>query len=107
MNTLHKFAVLTLSAVLTVCLLAGCGGSAANSTALSITCITDGIVSRKRPLIRAVTSIRGRLSSISGMTSRPLVFMMSFSPALSLRASMRSGVGPMKTRPFRRQRLAK
>ena len=25
MNTLHKFAVLTLSAVLTVCLLAGCG----------------------------------------------------------------------------------
>ena len=34
MNTLHKFAVLTLSAVLTVCLLAGCGASA-SSTASS------------------------------------------------------------------------
>ena len=35
MNYLHKFSVLTLSAVLSVCLLAGCGGSAANSTASS------------------------------------------------------------------------
>ena len=35
MNTLHKFAVLTLSAVLTVCLLAGCGASA-SSTASSV-----------------------------------------------------------------------
>lgn len=34
MNTLHKFAVLTLSAVLSVCLLAGCGASA-SSTASS------------------------------------------------------------------------
>ena len=35
MNTLHKFAALTLSAVLTVCLLAGCGASA-SSTASSV-----------------------------------------------------------------------
>ena len=34
MNTLHKFAALTLSAVLSVCLLAGCGASA-SSTASS------------------------------------------------------------------------
>ena len=39
MNTLHKFAALTLSAVLSVCLLAGCGASAsstASSTASSV-----------------------------------------------------------------------
>ena len=30
MNYLHKFAVLALSAVLTVCLLAGCGASASS-----------------------------------------------------------------------------
>ena len=34
MNTLHKFAALALSAVLSVCLLAGCGASA-SSTASS------------------------------------------------------------------------
>ena len=33
MNTLHKFAVLTLSAVLSVCLLAGCGASASSGAA--------------------------------------------------------------------------
>ena len=32
MNTLHKFAVLTLSAVLSVCLLAGCGASASSTS---------------------------------------------------------------------------
>ena len=31
MNTLHKFATLTLSAVLSVCLLAGCGASASSA----------------------------------------------------------------------------
>ena len=35
MNHLHKFAALTLSAVLSVCLLAGCGASA-SSTASSV-----------------------------------------------------------------------
>ena len=37
MNTLHKFAVLTLSAVLTVCLLAGCGASASSTACLLYT----------------------------------------------------------------------
>ena len=32
MNTLHKFAALALSAVLSVCLLAGCGGSASSAS---------------------------------------------------------------------------
>lgn len=43
MNTLHKFAALTLSAVLSVCLLAGCGASASStaSSAVSDAAVSD------------------------------------------------------------------
>ena len=38
MNTLHKFAALTLSAVLSVCLLAGCGASASSTASSAVRC---------------------------------------------------------------------
>lgn len=43
MNTLHKFAVLTLSAVLTVCLLAGCGASASSTASSAASSVASSV----------------------------------------------------------------
>ena len=43
MNTLHKFAALTLSAVLTVCLLAGCGASASSTASSAASSVASSV----------------------------------------------------------------
>ena len=45
MNTLHKFAALTLSAVLSVCLLAGCGASASSTASSAASDAASSVVS--------------------------------------------------------------
>ena len=45
MNTLHKFAVLTLSAVLSVCLLAGCGASASSTASSAVSDAASSVAS--------------------------------------------------------------
>ena len=43
MNYLHKFAVLALSAVLTVCLLAGCGASASSTASSAASSVASSV----------------------------------------------------------------
>ena len=43
MNYLHKFAVLTLSGVLTVCLLAGCGASASSTASSAASSVASSV----------------------------------------------------------------
>ena len=43
MNTLHKFAALTLSAVLSVCLLAGCGASASSTASSAASSVASSV----------------------------------------------------------------
>ena len=74
MNTLHKFAVLTLSAVLSVCLLAGCGASAsstassaASSTASSVAVSSEAasVASAAQATVEfTVTAADGSVSSV-------------------------------------------
>ena len=82
MNTLHKFAVLTLSAVLTVCLLAGCGvqrikerrtvgrtsaSSAASSVASSVAAseVASSAASKAQATVEfTVTAADGSVSSV-------------------------------------------
>ena len=74
MNTLHKFAVLTLSAVLTVCLLAGCGAStsstassAASSVASSVAAseVASSAASKAQATVEfTVTAADGSVSSV-------------------------------------------
>ena len=45
MNYLHKFAVLTLSAVLSVCLLAGCGASASSAASSAASDVASSVAS--------------------------------------------------------------
>ena len=45
MNTLHKFAALTLSAVLSVCLLAGCGASASSAASSAASDVASSVAS--------------------------------------------------------------
>ena len=45
MNTLHKFAALTLSAVLSVCLLAGCGASASSTASSAVSDAASSVAS--------------------------------------------------------------
>ena len=51
---------------------------AAISTALSMSSARWGRVSRNRPLMRTVTSMRGRFSSFRGMTSSPVTRRLPF-----------------------------
>ena len=74
MNTLHKFAALTLSAVLSVCLLAGCGASAsstassaASSTASSVAASSEAasVASAEQATVEfTVTAADGSVSSV-------------------------------------------
>ena len=74
MNYLHKFAVLALSAVLTVCLLAGCGASAsstafsaASSVASSVAAseVASSAASKAQATVEfAVTAADGSVSSV-------------------------------------------
>ena len=43
MNTLHKFAALALSAVLSVCLLAGCGASASSTASSAASSVASSV----------------------------------------------------------------
>ena len=45
MNTLHKFAALALSAVLSVCLLAGCGASASSTASSAVSDAASSVAS--------------------------------------------------------------
>ena len=45
MNTLHKFAALPLSAVLSVCLLAGCGASASSTASSAVSDAASSVAS--------------------------------------------------------------
>ena len=70
MNTLHKFAALTLSAVLSVCLLAGCGASAsstASSTASSVAssvAASEAAAEAQATVEFTVTAADGSVSSV-------------------------------------------
>ena len=54
MNTLHKFAVLTLSAVLTVCLLAGCGASASSTASSAASSVASSVTASEAASSAAV-----------------------------------------------------
>ena len=73
MNTLHKFATLTLSAVLTVCLLAGCGASASSTASSAASSTASSVASSKAASVASaaqatveftVTTADGSVSSV-------------------------------------------
>ncbi len=74
MNTLHKFAALALSAVLSVCLLAGCGASATSTASSAASSVASSVaVSEVAPAAAAetqatveftVTAADGSVSSV-------------------------------------------
>lgn len=73
MNTLHKFAVLTLSAVLSVCLLAGCGASASSTASSAASSTASSVASSEAASVASaaqatveftVTAADGSVSSV-------------------------------------------
>lgn len=73
MNTLHKFAVLTLSAVLTVCLLAGCGASASSTASSAASSVASSVAASEAASVASaaqatmeftVTAADGSVSSV-------------------------------------------
>ena len=73
MNTLHKFAVLTLSAVLSVCLLAGCGASASSTASSAASSVASSVASSEAVSVASaaqatveftVTAADGSVSSV-------------------------------------------
>jgi len=72
MNTLHKFAVLTLSAVLTVCLLAGCGASA-SSTASSAASSVASSVAASAAASKAQATVEFIVTAADGSVSSVLL----------------------------------
>ena len=74
MNTLHKFAVLTLSAVLTVCLLAGCGASAsstASSAASSVASSVTASEAASSAASKAQATVEFTVTAADGSVSSP------------------------------------
>ena len=72
MNTLHKFAVLALSAVLTVCLLAGCGASA-SSTASSAASSVASSVASSSAASKAQATVEFTVTAADGSVSSVLL----------------------------------
>ena len=73
MNHLHKFATLTLSAVLTVCLLAGCGASASSAASSAASSTASSVASSEAASVASaaqatveftVTAADGSVSSV-------------------------------------------
>ena len=73
MNYLHKFAVLALSAVLTVCLLAGCGASASSTASSAASSTASSVASSEAASVASaaqatveftVTAADGSVSSV-------------------------------------------
>ena len=73
MNYLHKFAVLTLSAVLTVCLLAGCGASASSTASSAASSVASSVAASEAASVASaaqatveftVTAADGSVSSV-------------------------------------------
>ena len=73
MNTLHKFAVLTLSAVLSVCLLAGCGASASSTASSAASSVASSVAASEAASVASaaqatveftVTAADGSVSSV-------------------------------------------
>ena len=76
MNTLHKFAVLTLSAVLSVCLLAGCGASAsstASSTASSVASSVAASEAASSAASKAQVTVEFTVTAADGSVSSVLL----------------------------------
>lgn len=73
MNYLHKFAVLTLSAVLSVCLLAGCGASASSTASSAASSVASSVATSEAASVASaaqatveftVTAADGSVSSV-------------------------------------------
>ncbi len=73
MNTLHKFAALTLSAVLSVCLLAGCGASASSTASSAASSVASSVAASEAASVAStaqatveftVTAADGSVSSV-------------------------------------------
>ena len=73
MNYLHKFAVLTLSAVLSVCLLAGCGASASSTASSAASSVASSVAASEAASVASaaqatveftVTAADGSVSSV-------------------------------------------
>ena len=73
MNTLHKFAALTLSAVLSICLLAGCGASASSTASSAASSVASSVATSEAASVASaaqatveftVTAADGSVSSV-------------------------------------------
>ena len=73
MNTLHKFAVLTLSVALSVCLLAGCGASASSTASSAASSVASSVATSEAASVASaaqatveftVTAADGSVSSV-------------------------------------------
>ena len=73
MNTLHKFAALTLSAVLSVCLPAGCGASASSTASSAASSVASSVAASEAASVAStaqatveftVTAADGSVSSV-------------------------------------------
>ena len=76
MNCLHKFAALTLSAVLSVCLLAGCGASAsstASSTASSVASSVAASEAASSAASKAQVTVEFTVTAADGSVSSVLL----------------------------------
>ena len=68
MNYLHKFAVLALSAVLTVCLLAGCGASASSTASSAASSVASSVAASE-----AASSAASKAQATDGSVSSVLL----------------------------------
>ena len=73
MNTLHKFAVLTLSAVLTVCLLAGCGASASSTASSAASSVASSVKAASSAASKAQATVEFTVTAADGSVSSVLL----------------------------------
>ena len=76
MNTLHKFAALTLSAVLSVCLLAGCGASASSTASSAVSDAASSVASSEvasSPAAETQATVEFTVTAADGSVSSVLL----------------------------------
>ena len=73
MNTLHKFAALTLSAVLSVCLLAGCGASASSTASSAASSVASSVAASEVASAETQATVEFTVTAADGSVSSVLL----------------------------------
>ena len=73
MNTLHKFAALTLSAVLSVCLLAGCGASASSTASSAASSVASSVAASEVAAAETQATVEFTVTAADGSVSSVLL----------------------------------